>query len=45
MRMFDLLGVLPGPVDVVAPGDNDWKLETDQHKKINVASIYGSEYE
>lgn len=22
-----LLGVLPGPVDVVAPGDDNWKLQ------------------
>lgn len=25
-----LLSVLPGPVDVVAPGYNNWKLQMDQ---------------
>lgn len=29
-----LLGILPGPVDVVAPGDDDWKLPTDQQSTI-----------
>lgn len=29
-----LLSELPGPVDVVAPGDDDWKLPTDQQSTI-----------
>lgn len=29
-----LLSELPGPVDVVAPGDDDGKLEKDQQNSI-----------
>lgn len=31
-----LLGVLPGPVDVVAPGNDDGKLPIDQQSVFNV---------
>lgn len=29
--ILDLLRVLPGPVDVVAPGNDDGKLVTEQY--------------
>lgn len=33
-RVLYLLGVLPGPVDVVAPGDDDGELATDAQSDI-----------